>query len=114
MQPQEDPDPDYYNHQNTHCDVLVVGAGPAGLMAALSAGKSGAKVIIADDQANFGGSLLASKELIEGSNCTDKWVSSQLQMLEELPNVTCLSRSTVFGYYDYNFLTINERCLLII
>lgn len=104
----KEPDPDHYSHQNTHCDVLVVGAGPAGLMAALSAGKSGAKVIIADDQANFGGSLLASKELIEGLT-TDKWVSSQLQILKELPNVTCLSRSTVFGYYDYNFLTINER-----
>ena len=52
---------------------------------------------------------MASKELIEGLTA-DKWVSSQLQMLEELPNVTCLSRSTVFGYYDYNFLTINERC----
>ena len=104
----KEPDPDHYNHQNIHCDVLVVGAGPAGLMAALSAGKSGAKVIIADDQANFGGSLLASKELIEGLTA-DKWVSSQLQILKELPNVTCLSRSTVFGYYDYNFLTINER-----
>ena len=104
----KEPDPDHYSHQNIHCDVLVVGAGPAGIMAALAAGKSGAKVIIADEQASFGGSLLASKENIDGRTADD-WLASQVETLKELPNVTSLSRSTVFGYYDYNFLTINER-----
>ncbi|MFM1593910.1 MAG: 2Fe-2S iron-sulfur cluster-binding protein [Woeseiaceae bacterium] len=103
------PDPDHYSHQNIHCDILIVGAGPAGLMAAVSAGKSGAKVVIADDQAMFGGSLLASKEIIDGQS-SEEWIASQVECLKALPNVTCLSRSTVFGYYDYNFLTINERC----
>ena len=105
----KEPDPDHYSHQNIHCDVLVVGAGPAGIMAALAAGKSGAKVIIADEQASFGGSLLASKENIDGRTADD-WLASQVETLKELPNVTSLSRSTVFGYYDYNFLTINEKC----
>ena len=103
------PDPDHYSHQNIHCDILIVGAGPAGLMAAVSAGKSGAKVVIADDQAMFGGSLLSSKEIIDGQS-SEEWIASQVESLKALPNVTCLSRSTVFGYYDYNFLTINERC----
>ena len=103
------PDPDHYSHQNIHCDILIVGAGPAGLMAGVSAGKSGAKVIIADDQAMFGGSLLASKEIIGGQS-SEEWIASQVEILKTLPNVTCLPRSTVFGYYDYNFLTINERC----
>ena len=104
-----DPDPDHYSHQNTHCDILIVGAGPAGIMAAVVAGKSGAKVIIADEQASFGGSLLASRENIDNQTAHD-WIVSQLEILEALPNVTCLSRSTVFGYYDYNFLTIDEKC----
>ena len=52
-----DPDPDMYDHVNAHCDVLVVGGGPAGLAAALEAGRSGARVILADEQAELGGSL---------------------------------------------------------
>ncbi len=55
--PQE-PDQDIYDKMHAHCDVLVVGAGPAGLMAAREAARSGARVILADEQAAFGGSLL--------------------------------------------------------
>src|SRR5882724_6219827 len=54
-----EPDPDRYDKTNAHCDVLVVGAGPAGIAAALAAGRSGARVILADEQAEPGGSLLA-------------------------------------------------------
>ena len=54
-----EPDPDRYEHVHAHCDVLVVGAGPAGLAAALAAGRSGARVILADEQAELGGSLLS-------------------------------------------------------
>ena len=53
------PDPDRYLHRHAHCDVLVVGAGPAGLMAALAAGRSGARVILAEREPELGGSLLA-------------------------------------------------------
>ena len=49
-------DPDTYEHRNAHCDVLVAGGGPAGLMAALAAARSGARVILADEQNEFGGS----------------------------------------------------------
>ncbi|WP_119458229.1 2Fe-2S iron-sulfur cluster-binding protein, partial [Rhodospirillaceae bacterium SYSU D60014] len=51
-------DPDYYDKTHAHCDVLVVGGGPAGLAAALAAGRAGARVILADEQAELGGSLL--------------------------------------------------------
>ena len=102
-------DPDTYSHHNIHCDVLVVGAGPSGLMAAKTAAESGARVIIADEQNEFGGSLLFSKELIDGKSC-QKWLAEQTAALNAYREVTCLPRSTVFGYYDYNFLTILERC----
>ena len=102
-------DPDTYSHHNIHCDVLVVGAGPSGLMAAKTAAESGARVIIADEQNEFGGSLLFSKELIDGKPCQE-WVTEQTAALNGYREVTCLPRSTVFGYYDYNFLTILERC----
>ena len=59
-----EPDPDRYEHMHAHCDVLVVGAGPAGLMAALAAGRSGARVILADEQPELGGALLRGTESI--------------------------------------------------
>ena len=62
----EAPDPDRYDKTYAHCDVLVVGAGPAGLAAALAAGAAGARVILVDEQAELGGSLLASGEPVDG------------------------------------------------
>ena len=60
------PDPDKYDRMNAHCDVLIAGGGPAGLAAALEAGATGARVILADDGAEFGGSLLSSRRTIDG------------------------------------------------
>src|SRR3954466_12551680 len=57
-----EPDPDFYDKMHIHCDVLIAGAGPAGLMAALAAAQTGARVVLADEQNEFGGSLLASRE----------------------------------------------------
>ncbi len=58
-----EPDPDRYDRMNAHCDVLVVGGGPAGLAAAWAAGNAGARVILADEQSEFGGSLLSHREI---------------------------------------------------
>ena len=71
----EGPDPDRYEHMNAHCDVLVAGGGPAGLMAALAAAKSGARVILADEQNEFGGSLLASAASNDGVPAAE-WAAS--------------------------------------
>ena len=101
-------DPDSYDKLNQHCDVLVVGAGPAGLVAAREAARTGARVIIADEQAQFGGSLLASKQTIDGLAATD-WVTAMVAELEAFDNVQLLPRSTAFGYYDHNFMAILER-----
>ncbi len=102
-------DPDCYEHRNEHCDVLVAGGGAAGLMAALVAGRSGARVVLADEQSEFGGSLLAQPEQIDQRAASD-WVAATVAELAALQNVRLLPRSTVFGYYDHNFLAIAERC----
>ena len=102
------PDVDSYDKLNQHCDVLVAGAGPAGLVAALEAARSGARVIIADEQNEFGGSLLGFRQNI-GAQAAMQWVSEVVAELRSCENVELLPRSTVFGYYDYNFLTILER-----
>ena len=105
----EHPDPDRYEHRNAHCDVLIAGAGPAGLMAALAAGRSGARVIIVDEQSEFGGSLLSSRETVDGRPAA-AWVAEVVAQLDSMPDVIRLPRSTVFGYYDHNFLALLERC----
>ncbi len=102
-------DPDRYENINQHCDVLVVGAGPAGLMAALTAARAGARVILADEQSEMGGELLSSKELINKRPALE-WVESVVAELATFDNVMLMPRSTVNGYHDHNFLTIHERC----
>jgi sarcosine oxidase subunit alpha len=102
-------DPDHYEHRNAHCDVLIAGGGPAGLSAALAAGRAGARVILADEQDEFGGSLAGAKRNI-GDAPADEWLRRTVESLAALDNVTLLPRSTVFGYYDHNFLAIAERC----
>lgn len=101
-------DPDIYDKVNQHADVVVVGAGPSGLIAALTAARGGARVIIADEQNEFGGSLLSSKESIDGKSA-HAWIADVVKELEANDNVMVLPRSTVNGYHDHNFLTIHER-----
>ncbi|MGE8295864.1 MAG: sarcosine oxidase subunit alpha [Pseudomonas sp.] len=101
-------DPDIYDQMNQHCDVLVVGAGPAGLAAALAAGRSGARVILADEQEEFGGSLLDTRETLDGKPACE-WAAQAVAELQGMSNVTLLLRATVNGYHDHNFLTIHQR-----
>jgi len=103
-----EPDPDDYVKRNTHCDVLVVGAGPAGLAAALSAARAGARVILADEQFEFGGGLLGSSEKIDGASGS-AWVADVVAELAQSEGVRLLPRTTVTGYYDHNFLVACER-----
>jgi sarcosine oxidase subunit alpha len=102
-------DVDIYDNINQHPDVLIVGGGPAGLSAALAAAKSGARVILADEQAEFGGSLLDSTAQINMLPAAE-WVKQTVAELSAYDNVMLLPRSTVNGYHDHNFLTIHERC----
>jgi len=102
-------DPDTYASIYAHCDVLIIGAGPAGMAAALAASESGAKTILADEQSEVGGDLLASPDAqINGDKSWD-WLSATAQKLASRKNLTILSRTTAFGYYDQNFLALVQR-----
>jgi len=102
------PDPDRYDKRYAHCDVLIVGAGIAGLSAALAAGRSGARVIICDEQSEPGGWLLSSNDTIDGFPATH-WVQRTLEELKTLPEVTILPRTTAFGYHGHDLITLAER-----
>ncbi|TPJ38567.1 sarcosine oxidase subunit alpha [Mesorhizobium sp. B2-6-5] len=103
------PDPDTYAGRFAHCDVLVVGSGPAGLAAALEAGKSGAKVILVDENPEFGGSLLSAPDAeINGLPAWD-WLKQTSAALAAMRNVTLLTRTTAIGYYHQNFVGLCQR-----
>jgi sarcosine oxidase subunit alpha len=103
-----EPDPDRYDHMHQHADVVVVGGGPSGLMTALAAAKQGARVLIADEQSEWGGSLLYGSEVIDKMPALE-WVASKVAELKALPDVTMINNAVVNGLHDHNFLTINER-----
>jgi sarcosine oxidase, subunit alpha len=103
------PDPDRYAHRYAHCDVLVVGAGPAGLAAALTAADAGARVILCDEQSEPGGSLLSDAHaLIEGTS-TAAWLRAALERLANNPEVMLLPRTTAFGYFPHNLIGLSQR-----
>jgi sarcosine oxidase subunit alpha len=102
-------DADRYAQLYAHCDVLVVGAGPAGLTAALAAAENGASVILCDEAAEIGGSLLdEATATIEGRPAMT-WAMDLIVALAMNERVRVLPRTTAFGYYAQNFVALAER-----
>jgi sarcosine oxidase subunit alpha len=101
-------DPDTYEHLHVNCDVLVVGAGVAGLAAAHAAGASGVRVIIADENPNLGGMADIAGGTIEGGPPL-KWTDAQSQALYAAENVHVLTRTTVVGHFHHNHVLMLER-----
>ncbi|MEL6978181.1 MAG: sarcosine oxidase subunit alpha family protein [Pseudomonadota bacterium] len=105
----EAPDPDIYAARYLFCDVLVVGAGAAGLAAALAAARAGAEVVLADEQAEMGGALLTEDQVEIGGQPAWDWVAATLAELDAAPNVRRLPRATAIGYYHENYVALAER-----
>jgi methylglutamate dehydrogenase subunit C len=101
-------DPARYERMNAFCDVLVVGSGPAGLMAAKAAAERGKSVILAELGQRFGGSSNWSDETIDGTPAA-QWAGGVVEELKARPTVRLLARTTVWGYYDDNVLAALER-----
>ncbi|PSJ60966.1 sarcosine oxidase subunit alpha [Pseudaminobacter soli (ex Li et al. 2025)] len=105
----DQPDSDHYSARYEHCDVLVLGGGAAGIAAALAAAETGARVILADEQAEFGGALrFEAGAVIDGADGWS-WAQATVAKLAAMDNVRLLSRTTAFGYYAQNFVGLVER-----
>ncbi|MGS4944037.1 sarcosine oxidase subunit alpha [Meridianimarinicoccus sp. RP-17] len=101
-------DPDHYAGRYLHTDVLVVGAGPAGLAAARAAAEAGQRVVLVDEQAEAGGSLLSEPSVRIGGKPAWDWLAAELAALERL-GVRVLPRTTAIGYYHQNFVALCQR-----
>ena len=102
------PDPDHYEHRFAHCDVLVVGAGPAGLAAARAAASCGARTMVCTEDSCMGGSLAGGTDEIDGMPAAH-WITQTVGELQANPNVTLLDNTTAFGVYDGNLVGLAQR-----
>ena len=102
-------DPDHYANRFIHCDVLVVGGGLAGLLAAKAAAEAGADVILVDEQPEMGGALKYATDIVVDGKPGDAFAAETLAALEAMDNVRLLSRTTAFGYYAQNMVALAER-----
>ncbi|MCB1814175.1 MAG: sarcosine oxidase subunit alpha family protein [Candidatus Competibacteraceae bacterium] len=101
-------DPDRYDSRNSHCEVLVIGAGPAGLSAALAAAETGQRVLLLDENPYLGGWLRKNAETVD-SQAAPAWIDAIEAELRSRENVIILPRTTAFGYYDHNLIAAVER-----
>lgn len=101
-------DPDSYDKGFLHCDILVIGSGPSGLIAALTAGRAGASVIVADEDFLLGGRLHMEQMEIGGVSSSE-WAVRAVAELSSMPNVRIMPRTTIYGAYDHGIFGALER-----
>ena len=100
-------DPDQYIHRNVHCDVLIVGGGPAGLAAALAASDSAMRVMVIEQDTLSGGSLLWNEENINGEPGS-VWLEDTVRVLRQRDNVTLLTNTTASAWFDHRMVIAGE------
>jgi len=101
------PDPDRYDTRNVHCDVLVVGGGVAGLMAAIGAADGVSRVILVDQGLRLGGRAAWDGSVIDGIPGT-LWARITSERLARIPNVQILTRTVAVSYHDRNVVALLE------
>ncbi|TNE35399.1 MAG: FAD-dependent oxidoreductase, partial [Alphaproteobacteria bacterium] len=101
-------DPDTYEHVHDHTDLLVIGGGAAGMVAALTAAEAGKRVLLVEQDSRLGGALLHEQGEIDGQEIA-LWREEMIAKLAAHPNITILSRTTAFGLYENNIVGCLER-----
>ena len=105
------PDPDVYEHNYIHCDVLIIGAGVAGIMAAKIAAKNGLKTLLVDEKPNLGGSTIyQNSDFFKINNQTSgSWLEKEINEIKKLENLEIKLRTSVAAFHGYNYLLAKEN-----
>ena len=105
------PDPDIYDHRYVHCDVLVIGAGISGILAAKNAAKNNFKTLLVEEKNELGGStIFQNSEVYKIENQkSSKWLKNQIAELKKLDNLEIKTRTSVAAFHDCNFLLAREN-----
>ncbi|MEL6643926.1 MAG: sarcosine oxidase subunit alpha family protein [Pseudomonadota bacterium] len=101
-------DADTYEHMHAHVDVLVVGGGIAGLTAAKAAGASGARVMLIEQTAHWGGRAPVDRAIIDGLPA-ETWIDETVEALEDADNIRLRTRTMGAGVYDHGYILAYER-----
>ena len=106
-----EPDPDIYEHKYIHCDVLVVGAGISGIMAAKTAAKNGFKTILIDEKPYLGGSTIYqnSEHFKINNQTSSSWLDKEINEIKKIENLKIKLRTSVAAFHGYNFLLAREN-----
>ena len=103
-------DPDVYEHKYIHCDVLVIGSGISGIMAAKTAAKNGFRTLLVDEKPYLGGSTIYQNSTyfkINNQN-SGSWLEKEINEIKKLKNLTIKTRTSVAAYHGYNYLLARE------
>jgi len=105
------PDPDIYEHKYIHCDVLVIGAGISGLIAAKTAAKSGFKTLLVEEKSYLGGSTIyQDSEFFKINNQNSaSWLEKEINEIKKIENLEIKTRTSVAAFHGYNFLLAREN-----
>ena len=105
------PDPDIYEHEYIHCDVLIVGAGISGIMAAKTAAKNGLKTLLVDEKPNLGGSTVYqnSEHFKINNQNSGSWLEKEINEIKKIDNLDIRIRTSVAAFHGYNFLLAREN-----
>jgi len=106
-----EPDKDIYDHRHMHCDVLVVGGGISGIIAAKTAAKNNLNTVLLDDKNNLGGTtLFQNNECFKINNFySNEWLRKEIENLNSIKNLTVKTRTTLAAYHSYNYLLAREN-----
>ena len=106
-----EPDKDIYDHRYLHCDVLVIGGGISGIIAAKTAANKNLNTVLLDDKNALGGTTLFQNNecfKINNSN-SNEWLRKEIENLNSFENLTVKTRTTLAAYHSYNYLLAREN-----
>ena len=103
--PDRPAEPVDHERRFAHADVLVVGAGLAGLWAARALAEAGARVILADDAPQPGGRWLDRPAGCE----VDDWIAETVQALDACPSVQRWPNAQVVAQHDHGLFVAIDR-----